>query len=380
MPNLPARIERIDRRTLAGDVPALPEITPLNLYGALLADSASDNTRNAREHDVRIFARWLGLDRAQACALFVSQGRGKCNGLAIGFRQAEQRRGVAPASINRRLATLRRLVRLARRLDLIEWECDIDGLRVTPHRDSRGPDDPTWARIWDHLKSSGDSPRARRNRALIRLLHDSALRKSEAINLDLADLDLDGARAMIRGKGSGKVWIPLSTPSVRYLREWLEARGDWPGPVFTSHPRCDARFDAEMLGRVNALRAARRSWDAAAAALNAEGFRPESSPWSGDWLRKSYWRAMSGKSRNRMPERDVGRVLDEINRELALERRVKPHGIRHRAITEALDLTNGNVREVMKYARHSKPETTMRYDDLRRDVAGAITRRVGAED
>lgn len=64
----------------------------------------------------------------------------------------------------------------------------------------------------------------------------------------------------------------------------------------------------------------------------------------------------------------------------ARKAQVKPthaHGLRHAAITRALELTNGNIRLVQRFARHSKPETTALYDDNRTDAYGMIAGMVG---
>lgn len=42
-----------------------------------------------------------------------------------------------------------------------------------------------------------------------------------------------------------------------------------------------------------------------------------------------------------------------------------PHRIRHSFITEALNLTNGDVRKVQKLSRHSNFNTLIIYDDNR---------------
>jgi integrase/recombinase XerC len=57
--------------------------------------------------------------------------------------------------------------------------------------------------------------------------------------------------------------------------------------------------------------------------------------------------------------------------------KLRPHGLRHCAVGRALDLTNGNVRDVQQFARHSKPEVTMRYDDQRRARASVVAQLVG---
>jgi len=50
----------------------------------------------------------------------------------------------------------------------------------------------------------------------------------------------------------------------------------------------------------------------------------------------------------------------------------RPHGLRHSAITAALEATNGNIDEVMRFSRHKDPKVLMTYDDNRKDVAGDI--------
>ena len=52
--------------------------------------------------------------------------------------------------------------------------------------------------------------------------------------------------------------------------------------------------------------------------------------------------------------------------------RARPHGLRHASITAALDTSNGDVRAAQAHARHANPQTTLRYDDNRQDLAGKI--------
>ena len=59
--------------------------------------------------------------------------------------------------------------------------------------------------------------------------------------------------------------------------------------------------------------------------------------------------------------------------------RVRPHGLRHVAITRALDLTGGDIRSVQKFSRHKDVRLLQRYDDNRQDLGGAVARRL-AED
>ncbi len=60
-----------------------------------------------------------------------------------------------------------------------------------------------------------------------------------------------------------------------------------------------------------------------------------------------------------------------------MARGANPHGLRHQGISRALDLANGDVRKVKRFSRHAKLETLLRYDDNRRDEAGAIAKLLG---
>ena len=55
---------------------------------------------------------------------------------------------------------------------------------------------------------------------------------------------------------------------------------------------------------------------------------------------------------------------------------VRPHGLRHTAITEALEVSGGNLREAAKFSRHQRLETILIYDDNRTDVAGQLAAKV----
>ncbi len=55
---------------------------------------------------------------------------------------------------------------------------------------------------------------------------------------------------------------------------------------------------------------------------------------------------------------------------------VRPHGLRHAAITEALTLMGGDVRAVARYSRHRDLRVLTLYDDARTDLAGEVAARV----
>ena len=66
-------------------------------------------------------------------------------------------------------------------------------------------------------------------------------------------------------------------------------------------------------------------------------------------------------------------IIARIGQAAGLDRVPGPHGLRHQAITRALDLGR-DLRDVAKFSRHRDIRTLAIYDDSRRDVGGDIAR------
>jgi integrase/recombinase XerC len=81
----------------------------------------------------------------------------------------------------------------------------------------------------------------------------------------------------------------------------------------------------------------------------------------------------------RLDAGSVARIAHALGRHAGVARGTHPHGLRHQGITRALDLAGGDVRRVRRCSRHAKIETLLRYDDSRRDEAGAIAHLLGED-
>ena len=55
---------------------------------------------------------------------------------------------------------------------------------------------------------------------------------------------------------------------------------------------------------------------------------------------------------------------------------IRPHGLRHAAITSALDETDGNVRAAREFSGHASIKALMRFDDNRKDIGGEVAGKV----
>src|ERR1700684_2963144 len=181
----------------------LTELT-LEFLGTLeLERGLSRNTLEAYRSDLQQFGAFLarhggqpgeGLDPLAVTgadlADFVSE-------LADGG----DRPAVAPATLQRKIACLRSFYRHLRREQIISHD-PTEELR--PPR-SRGRLPKVLSRDEVNRLLSpprGASPAAQRDRALLETMYACGLRASEAITLELSELDLDGGMLRARGKGS----------------------------------------------------------------------------------------------------------------------------------------------------------------------------------
>jgi integrase/recombinase XerC len=75
----------------------------------------------------------------------------------------------------------------------------------------------------------------------------------------------------------------------------------------------------------------------------------------------------------RLTGEGVAHILAVLGERAKIGGRVRPHGLRHTAITALLDAGAG-LREAQRFSRHADPRTLMRYDDNRSDIGGAMAR------
>lgn len=277
----------------------------------------SARTLAAYAADLRDFAAFVKVKDGNAAAdLLLARGHGAANELGLAYRATLLDRGLAPATVNRRLAAVRSLVKLARTLGMVPWSLELAGVKSAAYRDTRGPGLAGFRGLLE-LVAQDRTPKGRRDALALRLLWDLALRREEAVSLDLADVDLVAGTVSILGKGRReRETLTLPAQTVAAVRAWLAVRGTGPGPLLMN-------LDRRSKG---------------------EGHRLTG---TGLYL-----------------------LVQGLGRRLGLT--VRPHGLRHAAITEALEKTGGNVRAVQRFSRHRDLRTLTRYDDNREDMAGEV--------
>ena len=82
---------------------------------------------------------------------------------------------------------------------------------------------------------------------------------------------------------------------------------------------------------------------------------------------------------DRLTATSVYRMVVALGRKAGLPNPTRPHGLRHEAITRALDKTNGDARTVQRFSRHADIRTVLLYDDRRKDSAGDVAKLVAGD-
>ena len=115
------------------------------------------------------------------------------------------------------------------------------------------------------------TPRALRDRALLEVLYATGARISEAVGLDVDDLDLDSATVLLRGKGSKERLVPVGRLAIAAAEAYL-VRGR---PALVAAGRGGAALFVNHRGG----RLTRQSaWSILAAAVDRSGVTAEVSP------------------------------------------------------------------------------------------------------
>jgi len=272
-------------------------------------EGRSPATRKAYRADLGDFAAFTGdVDPEMAIARLLASDQGAANGKVLEYRNHLLAKKLSPATINRRLATLRSMVKLARMLGRVSWEIDVEGLDAMAYRDTEGPGVETLEKLFALIEERQDA-KGRRDLAILRLLFDLGLRRGEVVELDVIHLSERGVSVLGKGRRVRELLI-LPDVTRTALNAWLDVH---PGgsPLFVSlDPGAHERLTAHGLFAILA------AWSA------------------------------------------------------SLDKSVRPHGIRHTAITSFLVASNGNIGAAQSFARHRNANTTMRYNDNRVNARG----------
>ena len=285
-----------------------------DILAKLLQDKRSPNTRRAYERDVNDFFQTMtgNLATPDLVEQFLSMSRPQAVAIVLDYKAMLVTKGLAEATVNRRLAALRSLVKFARRIGKCEWDLgDVEGETIIPYRDVSGVEPFQIAAMFKTPDQTTEA--GKRNYAILLLLWENALRRGEVVSCNVKDFDREARTLTILGKGRGtqKETITLTE----------------------------------------------RATEAIVAALNCRTLPLHHEP-----LFIALSNAHTG---HRLSGEAISYIVQAAAKGAGIEKKMSPHRMRHSSITAALEATNGNVAKVQKLSRHAKVETLMAYEDRR---------------
>lgn len=234
------------------------------------------------------------------------------------FMLSQKDRGLAANSVARRLAAIRMFYRFLVRERILKDDPSI--LIDSPK---------LWKKIPETLSvNEADAllgaPNIRdkqgiRDRAILETLYATGMRVSEAVNLKLADVNLDIGFLRCIGKGKKERIIPLGGKAINSIKRYLES----------GRPKLLKNKEPEFLF------------------LNRFGRRIS---------RQSYWK-----------------IIKKYAKETRIKKPIRPHTLRHSFATHLLE-RGADLRSVQEMLGHSNISTTQIYTHINKDRLKAIHR------
>jgi integrase/recombinase XerD len=179
----------------------------------------SRNTLKAYRSDLLQFGEFL--ERRDLGVLECSHGElaAFLSELAAG---SEERQPVVSSTLARKVACLRSFYRHLRREGILEHDptADLRGPGKTQHLPRVLTRDEVVRLL---SQPQGSAPLAVRDRAMLELMYACGLRASEAIGLELADVDLEEGLLCARGKGSKERLVPIGRQALAAVRGYCRS-------------------------------------------------------------------------------------------------------------------------------------------------------------
>ena len=271
------------------------------------------NTLSSYRRDLRRYSKHLSNRGIHDLA---KVGEDDVSEFLVALRRGDPDSGTAAlsaVSAARALIAVRGLHRFAAAEGLAELDVARAVRPPTPGR--RLPKSLTIDEVLALLEGAGgdspaDGPLTLRNRALLELLYSTGSRISEAVGLDVDDIDTQARSVLLHGKGGKQRLVPVGRPAVQALDAYL------------------------VRGRPELARRGRGTFAAPAIFLNARG---------GRLSRQSAWQ-----------------VLQDAAERAGITAGVSPHMLRHSFATHMLE-GGADVRVVQELLGHASVTTTQIY-------------------
>ena len=295
------------------NLPELPDMAEMFMGYLSIEKGYAAATIEAYARDLHQFESWLQernatLDIPQA----ISQDQ------ITGFLAELHRQQNSKTSMGRKLSSLRGFFRYLAKQRIVT-NIPTDGVK-NPKTEKRHPTalnvDQTFAVLDSRKQDIAEATRNRshsteqlkRDLALAELLYGSGLRISEALSLNLHDIDPTSGLVRVTGKGNKQRIVPLTEAAQEALQGWLDVRS-----ALDNTQREPALFLGARGGRLN--------------------------------------------------RRQALRIIEDLCKRVGLPQTVSPHSLRHSFATHLLE-AGADMRSVQELLGHERLTTTQRYTHL----------------
>ncbi len=225
----------------------------------------------------------------------------------LAFCAEMHRAGLSKTSVARHLSALRTYFRYCLKKKVLAKN-PMEGV-ANPKQDRPHPKRLNVDQVQALLDSVRDrDPKTIRNIALAELLYGSGLRISEALGLDVDQVQIGDGQVRVLGKGGKERVAPLTEAGGRLLSLYLD---------------------------------------------NRQAFAPRPQE-------KAFFLGVKGK---RLQRRQANRIIAELSALAGLPQAVSPHTLRHSFATHLLE-AGADLRSVQELLGHSRLSTTQRYTHL----------------
>ena len=213
------------------------------------------------------------------------------------------------STVARKLATLRSFYKFCLRRGYVKAH-PLSTIR-TPKQEKRLPKFLEMEQITKLLSTPDDNTLlGARDKAMLEVLFSTGVRVSELVDLNFADMDVEGQSVRVRGKGKKQRTSPIGPTALAAIQKYLQLR------------RTDSRST---------------NFDQSALFVNKHG--------------------------QRLSTRSVRRKLDKYLAECGLDPTISPHTLRHSFATHMLN-RGADLRSVQELLGHQSLSTTQIYTHL----------------
>ncbi|WP_104200894.1 tyrosine recombinase XerC [Cryobacterium sp. Y29] len=197
-------------------------------------------------------------------------------------------------------------------------------------------------------RAAGGEALALRDLAIVELLYASALRVSELVGLDLADMDLERLTVRVTGKGAKERVVPFGVPAKRALVDYLRQGRDLGAAVSAGTVKTAS---------APAARSHLAAPDVAAPVANASNDTDASNSTDAS---NNTTALFLGRRGQRLGVRGVYRLVAALLAAVPGTGPAGPHALRHTAATHLLD-GGADLRAVQELLGHVSLGTTQIY-------------------